>query len=485
MPVVFPGEIAVPAQGSPHADPAAAPDRLPDGQPRLPRLAPVAASPPVQSRPLYPTGGQWPTWCIALAIRLVTDVKLSLRATPRTLAAVFQAMRGGTTGVMSATTVRCWVMRLGLYALQRPLERGTDWAYLIDHTIQMGTIKCFAVVGVRLDQLPYPQRCLRREDLQLIALVPMAQSSAATVEHALEDAALRTGVPRLIVSDQGGDVLAGIDLYRTHHAHTSCTRDAAHKGANVLRKLLEADPSWPGFVTQLGQMKSKFQQTPLACCLGPSLRPKVRFMNLAAPLRWARWCLRVLDGPWPSGEELSDPQREVLAMLESGSLKDKLGWLGDYREAIERWCQWHEVVQVVVRHVRRCGIVEDSVETLGRQFEAMKLTPSGQQVAEAMMSFVEEQAWACWPDGRRLIGSTEVLESLFGELKALEGQQSEGGLTGLMLAAGALTSTWSDVEVEQGLKATPWKKVKAWIEKYVGMTVQSQRAVARNLFAGP
>jgi hypothetical protein len=451
----------------------------------VPVPVPVPARPSLPPRTPCPTGGQWPTWCIALAIRLVTGVKLSLRATPRTLAAVFQTLRGRTTRVMSATTVRCWVMRLGLYALQRPLERNTDWAYLIDHTVQMGTIKCFAVVGVRLGRLLYPQRCLRSEDLQLIALVPMAQSSAATVEQALLDAALRTGVPRLIVSDQGGDVRAGIGRYCSHHAHTSATCDVAHKGANVLRKLLEADPSWPGFVTHLGQMKSKFQQTPLACCLGPSLRPKVRFMNLVAPLRWARWSLRVLDGPWPSGEALSDCQREVLATLESGSLKEKLGWLGDYREAIERWCQWHEVVQVVVRHGRRCGIAEDSVETLRRQFEAMKLTPSGQQVAESMMSFVQEQAWACWPDGRRLIGSTEALESLFGELKALEGQQSEGGLTGLMLAVGALTSTWSDEELEQGLKATPWKKVNAWIEKHVGMTVQSQRAVARNLFAGP
>jgi hypothetical protein len=494
IPLAFPGEIAAPAQLSAADDPPVTTPSQPGGQPRpqIPaviaafpvRLEPVPARPPLPSRPLYPTGGHWPTWCVALAVRLVTGVKLSLRATPRTLAAVFQTVFGGTARLMSATTVRCWVMRLGLYALQRPLERGADWAYLIDHTVQMGTLKCFAVVGVRLGQLPYPQRCLRREDLQLIALVPMAQSSAATVEQALLEATLRTGVPRLIVSDEGGDVRAGIDRYCNDHAHTTATRDTAHKGANVLRKLLETDPSWPGFVAQLGQMKSKFQQTPLACCLGPSLRPKVRFMNLAAPLRWARWCLRVLDGPWPTGEMLSDRQREVLARLESGSLKEKLGWLGDYREAIERWCQWHAVVQVVVRYVRRCGIAEDSVETLRRQFEAMKLSPSGQQAAEATTIFVGERAWACWPDGRRLIGSTEVLESLFGELKALEGQQSEGGLTGLMLAVGALTSTCSDEEVEQGLKATPWKKVKAWIDKHVGLTVQSQRAIARNLFAG-
>jgi hypothetical protein len=495
--VAFTGKVAVPAQRSPINDLPATTPSLPAGEPRLLGPAviatlpmrfvptPVPARRPVPARPIGPKGGHWPVWCIALAMRLVTGVKLSLRATPRVLAAVFQALLGGTVSVMSGTTVRCWLMRLGLYALRRPLERATDWAYLIDHTVQMGPMKCFAVVGIRLGQLPYPERCLRREDLQLIALVPMTQSTAATVEQALEDAAVRTGVPRLIVSDQGGDVRAGIEGYSRRHAHTAATCDAAHKGANVLRKLLEADESWPGFVARLGQMKSKFQQTPLACCLGPSLRPKVRFMNLAAPLRWARWCLRVLDGPWPTGETLSDRQRAVLATLDRGSLEEKLGWLGDYREVIERWCQWHEAVQVVVRHVRRCGIAEDSAGELRRRFEAMKMSPSGWEAADAMVGFVAEQAWACWPDGRRLIGSTEILESLFGELKVLEGQQSEGGLTGLMLAVGALTSTWSDEEVEKGLTATPWKRVEAWIEEHVGLTVQSQRAVARKLFAGP
>jgi hypothetical protein len=430
-------------------------------------------------------GGQWPVWCITLAMRLVTVIKLSLRGTPRVLTAVFQALLGYTGSMMSWTTVRCWLMRLGLYALRRPLECATDWAYLIDHTVQIGPMKCFAVVGVRLGRLPYPERCLRREDLQLVALVPMTHSTAATVEQALEDAALRTGVPRLIVSDEGGDVRVGIERYSCHHAHTTATCDAAHKGANLLRKLLEADESWAGFVARLGQTKSKLQQTPLASCIGPSLRPKARFMNLAAPLRWARWCLRVLDGPWPTGEKLSDRQRAVLATLDRGSLKEKLGWLRDYREAIERWCQWHEAIQVVVRHVRRCGIAENSVEALRRQFEAMKLSRSGRDAANAMIAFVAEQASACWPDGKRLIGSTEILESIFGELKTLERQQSESGMTGLMLAVGALISTWSDKEIEKGLETTPWKAVEAWIDEHVGLTVQSQRAVARNLFAGP
>ena len=143
-----------------------------------------------------PVGGHWPVWCVALAIQLVTRVKLSLRSTPKALEVVFDFLRGRTvtTTMMAWTTVRCWLMRLGLYALLRPLEQANDWAYLIDHTVQIGTVKCFAVVGVRLSQLPYPRRCLQREDLVLIALMPMQQSNAVTVKQALEEAELRTGV---------------------------------------------------------------------------------------------------------------------------------------------------------------------------------------------------------------------------------------------------------------------------------------------------
>ena len=303
-----------------------------------------------------------------------------------------------------------------------------------------------------------------------------------TVKQALEEAELRTGVPRLIVSDEGGDVRGGIEQYCDDHPHTSSTSDMAHKGANLLRKLLEGDQRWPEFVAQLGQTKGKLQQTALACCVGPSLRPKARFMNLGAPLRWARWCLRVLDQPWPTSAVLSDRQRAVLTKIDCEQLEAKLGWLRDYREAIEQWSQWHEVIQVVVRQVRRCGIGKDSVETLRHRLEAMKLSPSGRDTANVMLIFVRLHATAVRRPGELLIASTEILESLFGELKTLERQQAGSGLTGLMLALGAIVSAWTDEETTKALEAIPWKAVQAWIDERVGPTVQSQRRTLQAIF---
>jgi hypothetical protein len=480
------------------APPAQVAESLPVVEPQFPFLVLLEATPTreepeqlpatisTRSTMQCPVGGRWPVWCIALAVRLVTVVKLSLRSTPRVLAAVFSFLSGrASDDVMTWTTVRRWLMRLGLYALLRPLKWADDWAYLIDHTVQIGSVKCFAVVGVRLSQLPYPQNCLRHEDVRLIALVPMEHSTAETVEQALEKAAVRTGVPRLIVSDQGGDIRAGIGRYCGNHPHTSATCDTAHKGANLLRRLLEADERWAGFVAQLGQTKAKLQQTPLAWCVGPRLRPKARFMNLAAPLRWARWCLRVLDQPTPEDKGLSDRQRAMLATIDRKQLETKLGWLREYSQAIKEWSEWHEVIQVAVRRVRRHGIDRDSVAELRRQFDAMKLSPSGRDAAEVMITFIAEQAWVARLGGELLIGSTEILESLFGGLKTLERQQAESGLTGLILVFGAMMSQSTEDEIKKALDATPWKAVQAWIDESLGSTVQSQRRTMQTVFAGP
>ena len=270
---------------------------------------------------------------VALAVHLVATAKLTFRSVPRVLAAVFAALTGRTWETsLSWTTVRSWLMRLGLYALWRPLPRADDWAYLIDHTIQIGTVKCFAVVGLRSSECP--PRCLQHGDLELIALVPMKHSTAATLKRVLEQAEQRTGPPRLIVSDQGRDLRAGIECYRQKHPRTVATCDAAHQGANHLKRLLGADPRWSAFVAQLGQTREHLRQTTLACCLGPQLRPKARFMNLAAPLRWARWCLRLLDRAVAQDQPLSGRQQAVLKGLMPRSWKRSWAGCGSI---VQRW----------------------------------------------------------------------------------------------------------------------------------------------------
>ena len=54
--------------------------------------------------------------------------------------------------------------------------------FFMDRTVQIGTVKCFAVGRSFVSaDTPCPRRCLQREDLVLIALTPMQRSDAVAV----------------------------------------------------------------------------------------------------------------------------------------------------------------------------------------------------------------------------------------------------------------------------------------------------------------
>jgi hypothetical protein len=410
----------------------------------------------------YPSGGQFPIWLIKLALDLVLDAGVSLRAVPRVLQLVGRLI--GQVLVVDWSTVRSWLLRLGCHALRGPFEPTEDMAYLVDFSIQLGTSKCLVIVAVRLGEVPYPDRCLRYVDLQIIAVVPLEKATGVVVQEELDKAAARTGTPRLIVSDQGSDVQKGIEEFCKVHPETAATNDMAHKGARLLQHRLQADERWPEFLRRLGQTKVAVQQTDQAHLMPPSVRPKARYMNLGPVLRWARRVLRLLDPA--SGAKVN---RE--------KLEDKYGWLREYDAAIAEWSELHEVTQQATIFVRREGLYQGANADLTEHLNGLSSGAAARTLVEKVVAFVAQQSAQARP-GERLIGSTEVLESLFGRQKELERQQSKGGFTGLILGLGAQLCDRTAAGVKAALEATPLKVVRDWISTHLGKSLQSQRQEA-------
>ena len=410
----------------------------------------------------YPSGGQFPIWLIQLALDLVLDANVSLRAVPRVLQLVGRLI--GRVLVVDWSTVRSWVLRLGCHALRGAVEPAEDMAYLIDFSIQLGTCKCLVIVAARLGQVPYPDRCLRYVDLQIIAVVPLEKATGEAVHQELNKAAARTGTPRLIVSDQGSDVRKGISEFCKAHPETAATNDMAHKGARLLQHRLEADERWPEFLRRLGQTKAGVQQTDQAQLMPPSVRPKARYMNLGPVLRWARRLLRLLDPA--SGAKVNREQLEA-----------KYGWLRAYDAAIAEWSELHEVTQQATVFVRREGLYRGADADLAEHLNVFSFGAAARTLVKEVVAFVAQQSAQARP-GERLIGSTEVLESLFGRQKELERQQSKSGFTGLILGLGALLCDRTAAGVKAAMETTPLKVVTGWISTHLGQSLQSQRQEA-------
>ncbi len=386
------------------------------------------------------------------SLQLLLQAGCSLRGAAATLALLAKC------GILSgpqpcASTIRGWLLREGLGALNEPLDKRQSWALLVDHTLQVGSLKMLAILGCPMKDVPFGERALRLADLRLAALVPMKSSTGETMLEQLEAAAERTGVPRLIVSDQGPDLVKAIAAYQARHPETAAVPDAAHFGANVLKRAWSKEERWAEFLRQLQQTAAQLRQTDEAHFTPPKLRAQSRFMNVGAQLRFADKVLRHLEGGSPSPKAA-----------------EHYAWLPGFRDELAVWLREQGLVQAFVAQLRQDGLHVGTQQKLDQAWRPLDDRASTQHIAAQLRDYVAQYR----PDlpGEKFVASTEILESSFGKLKRLEHSQSHSGFTPLALALGAIVGSQTPEETGQSLDQTPIKQVTAWARATLGRSVQ-------------
>lgn len=398
---------------------------------------------------------------------LVLDARIAMRAVPRVLEIVADTF-GLPIDIPHWTSGRLWLMRLGCAMLTQPLAQGKDWAWLIDHSVQIGQEKCLVILGIRLQDLPKPGHSLKHQDMQLIDLVSAKCWKREDVDRALEKAVERTGVPRVIVNDHGSDLHGGVELFRTRHEETAEVYDIKHKAACLLKQRLAKLPRWQAFQRQVGQTRCAIQQTELSFLVPPTPKTKARFMNLEAELAWAEGVLQTLDNPEP-----------IKAWATSERLEEKLGWLREYGDDFSEWSRWQQVVNVAVCHVADHGIRRTTARSLYQALPRPFAHASTKTLAVELIRFVVCQAKPTKP-GERFPGSTEVLESCFGKYKQLEKQQSRGGFTKFVVSFGAMMAERTTSFIYTALERTNTKHVYEWCKEHLGTTLFGKRKMVFN-----
>lgn len=415
-----------------------------------------------------PNGHGYGVGCITWFTRLVLEARLPMRATSRVLEMISE-MLGRGDDVPHWTTGRRWLQRLGLAMLTKPLAVEVDWAWLIDHSVQIGQEKCFVILGIRLCDLPEPGTSLKPEDLELVALVLRKSWTGSDVDAALEAAVARTGVPRVIVSDHGGDVASGIALFQERHPDTADIYDFKHKAACLMKNRLENNPDWKEFQAELNLTRNKIQQTELGFLTPAALKIKARFMNLGDQLAWGGHILDLLQNP-------------PLELLQNDGLKrlqEKLGWVERFRSHLREWGEWQQIVDSIGLFVNQYELYWANIRDLKRNLPSEYAFATSQQLANELLEFVRgESAKAQY--GERLPGSTEALESCFGKFKVLEREQSRTGFTTLLAAFGTMVMKITQDIVTTSMQHTKTQTVIDWCKDNITTSFASLRKLAFN-----
>ncbi len=99
------------------------------------------------------------------------------------------------------------------------------------------------------------------------------------------------------------------------------------------------------------------------------------------------------------------------------------------------------------------------------------------RLREKLLEFMKEQALHV-SAAERLPGSSEVLESIIGKYKTLQGEQGQFGATSMLLAIGAFVGRLTIDGIRTALQTIKGVTLKTREQTNLGSTIQSQRKKA-------
>jgi hypothetical protein len=406
---------------------------------------------------------------ISLCVNLTRAI--GFRPTVTCLQIVFDWL-GVTAHLPHWTTVRNWTMRVGVATLEEPVEPADDWIWMADHSNQIGMEKVLAIVGVRASKLPPPGVALTHGDIRMLSLEPGVSWKREDVARVFEELAHRIGPPLSISSDGAPELREGAEVLRKLRLNVLILGDFKHFAANVLKKIVGGSESFTRFLSQVGSTRSAIQQTELAHLTPPSIRPKARFMNLAATLTWAGMVL------W----QLAHPKSKAREGITVDRMDEKLGWMKSFEENIGHWRACQDVVSSSITFINEQGLSSGAADRLATELQPLQTCDQSRAVADQLVNFVR-QSEEKLSEGQRLPLSTEILESTFGLYKQLERQHSKGGFTSLLAAFGAVLKPTTPESIRRDFERVSVKKMRTWVKVKLKTTLMAKQQTAFAEFA--
>lgn len=350
----------------------------------------------------------------------------------------------------SAETLIQWDLKIGLYKLERPKPPGGGWIWMADHVIRLGVYKCFVIVGVRMATLMAKKDLtIALEDLEPMALLPMETSNGTEVVRKLEETVQKVGFsPDALVIDHGSDLYAGARLFCENHPGTQLKYDVCHKVACELKKRLNKNSLWEIMTSGAVQTKKALSLSKFAKFAPPQQRSKARYMNLDSLVKWGCTMLN----------------QYVLLPKE---VQCKVSWLMPLKREIRKWQEWVQIGQVTRDLIRKEGFYDGADEALMDRLIERGLTTDGtEEFTEVLIDYVRSEGEGIHKDNR-LVGTTEVLEGLFGGYKRMVGENkmSLNGLGRLILCMSSRVGEFSDELVHKAITSVKCKDVDVWLDR--------------------
>ena len=171
----------------------------------------------------------------------------------------------------------------------------------------------------------------------------------------------------------------------------------------------------------------------------------------------------------------------ITPWMQRSQLNITLGWMRSYDLSIAGWNGLLQAAEASLSYLRREGYHARAAEELAPLLTPLAKVPPAERLAKSVLAFVAAESGQT-AYGGHLPASSEMLESLIGRGKRLEGQQSRSGFTKMVLGmAAAVTKPTQDL-IQKAFHKVKTTDVLQWAHDKLGISLQSQR---RSAFKSP
>lgn len=347
---------------------------------------------------------------IVLCVLLYMRTNCGLRTVITILKTFEDVMEGAMGKTPSYTTVRNWVLRLGLSVYED--EKPKDWKYITiqDESIMVNREKLLLTLGIPYEHQGRP---VEHKDVVVLDMKVAGQHKREDVKTSLEEVEKATGSrPVYALSDGGHNLVGGAaDAGVPHH------RDISHSLGNCMKHVYGKDDEFVALTTKLGKVRLQYHLTDKAWLLPPNMRAIARFMNLG---EWVEWGVRLLN----AYDGLEQKYKEAYAFVpQYRDLITELSVCTDAIRHVEQLCKTQGLSMrtstlsqhYIIRHVignannRRARLGMEMLDYFRRE---TKLLEDNRQVHHI---------------------SSDIIESAFGIYKAKKSPNKLYGITSLVM----------------------------------------------------
>ena len=494
---------------------------------------------------LPPAHHTYPVFIIQLAVQQVIYAGSSLRGCQRNFELLTQFFCLPTPCFSS---IRHWLLRIGLYLLQTGHEHRSDWIMIVDVTIELGTAKCLVILGIPRAHLPSATAgrdrreninnnsfVLQHQKVKILSLEVLTTITGEVINDKLEALSKKVGVPIQIIADQGSDIKKGIEIFHQKHKDTICTSDITHQMALLLKHYLQDNEQYLSFASKCSITAKELQQTALHFLKPPTQRTKARWLNVAAPIDWAQHLLTyqaagdfsaidptyVFDGKayrllldtvdhesrevlvnlldseviYPDrtsfsnavrtciGEEaFAQYGRVICAAADQGKryFQEKLGWLASYKNEIASYAEMIELVQTVQQQVKQEGLSQNSSMDFENSIKDKMLTAPAEQIKKQIIGYLTQEGGKI-PAGEILLGTSDIIESIFGKYKQYTANNPLKEVGKMILTIPLCVTKITSQLVKKAMECVSTMDVIEWADQVFGPSALSKRREAFRL----